>query len=230
MEMRVKLTSILALLLSVSTAADIEPMLMDSDPHPQFNLNQRSVVRRLPETAVVLIGVPTSTWTYGCSATAAGMIFGYYDRNGYPDIYTGRAGRGVAPIRNIGKRTSLIASQKGRHGSREWGHVNDYWISYGRTGPDPWQTASRSEHTPDCIADFLGTNQWRWDYYGNDGRTDFNIDGSTSVWRYSTSGAKLYDYIPPASAGLPQTSLTHGLRLFAEWSGYTVLENYLQIH
>jgi len=36
---------------------------------------------------IALDGVPTSTWTYGCSATSAGMIFGYYDRHGYSNMY-----------------------------------------------------------------------------------------------------------------------------------------------
>ena len=33
--------------------------------------------------------VPSMTWSYGCSATSATMLFGYYDRVGYPNLYVG---------------------------------------------------------------------------------------------------------------------------------------------
>ncbi len=65
------------------------------------------------KSAVMLNGVPTSRWTYGCSATAAGMIFGYYDRNDYSNMYAGPANGRVAPLRDLGSQTSLIATKKG---------------------------------------------------------------------------------------------------------------------
>ena len=219
--------NILVVILCAVSAANIQPIFLNSDPTPA-SLLSRQVVRRPPESAVILDDVPTSRWTYGCAATAAGMMFGYYDRSGYPDMYTGWANKGVAPLRDLGRRSALIASQKNRDRNRNLGHVNDYWIRYGRTGPDPYVTKGRQEHTRDCVADFLGTNQWKWDFLGSDGVIDFNIDGSTALWAYSSSGAKLYDYIPPASAGLPQTALCHGLKLFAESRGYWVSENYTQ--
>ena len=68
----------------------------------------------------------------------------------------------------------------------------------------------------------MGTNQWKWDFIGNDGVKDFNTDGSTALFSHTSSPLKLYDYIPPASSGLPQTALSHGLRLFVESRGYQV--------
>ena len=187
---------------------------------------------------VLLTEVPTSTWTYGCTATSAGMIFGYYDRIGYSNMYTGPTNGGVAPLTNLGQgddpdnpvagATSIIATMDGFDGRSGAGHVDDYWISYDATGPDPW-VSSGTEHTwGDCTADYLGTNQWKWDNDGNS-VVDSNSDGATSVWSYgSSSGAKLYDYVPPASIGTPQTAACHGMRLFAESRGYTVVENYTQ--
>ncbi len=185
---------------------------------------------------VLLTEVPTSTWTYGCTATSAGMIFGYYDRTGYSDMYTGPTNGGVAPLTNLGQgddpdnpvagATSLIATMDGFDGRSGAGHVDDYWISYDSTGPDPWESGG-TEHTwGECTADYLGTNQWKWDTDGNT-IVDSNSDGATTVWSYST-GDRLYDYVPPASLGTPQTAACHGLRLFAESRGYTVLENYTQ--
>lgn len=202
------------------------PVFLDAGPRPSSAASSRQIVRKVPQSAVVLGDVPTSRWTYGCAATAAGMVLGYYDRNGYSEMYTGRRNRGVAPLKNLGNATALIASKKGRDGNRSFGHVNDYWRAYGSSGPDPYETAGRAEHTPDCVADFLGTNQWKWDYY-SDGEVDFNVDGSTALWAYNT-GEKLYDFIPSESAGLPQTSFCHGLKLYAEYCGYSVYENYTQ--
>ncbi|MFA5422242.1 MAG: C39 family peptidase [Phycisphaerae bacterium] len=210
-----------------SSFAVIEPVFMNTGPKPSSAASSRQIVRKAPQSAVVLGGVPKSKWTYGCAATAAGMVFGYYDRNGYSDIYTGPRNGGVVPLRNLGNTTALIASKKGRDRNRSFGHVNDYWRAYGRSGPDPYETAGRAEHTPNCVADFLGTNQWKWDYNYSDGKIDFNVDGSTALWAYS-SGEKLYDFIPSESAGLPQTSFCHGLKLYAEHCGYSVLENYTQ--
>jgi len=74
----------------------------------------------------------------------------------------------------------------------------------------------------------MGTNQWKWDYIDDDGIRDFNVDGSTALFSHTTSGNKLYDYIPEAKYGLPQTALCHGMRLFVESRGYSVVQNYTQ--
>ena len=150
-------------------------------------------------------------------------------------MYAGPTNGGVAPLTDLGQGTgtpiigscSIIATQNGFDGRTTRGHVDDYWISYGSIGPDPWE-GNWSEHTwADCTADFMGTNQWKWDFVGNDAVKDYNFDGSTALFTYP-SATILYDYIPPASAGLPQTALCHGLRLFAESRGYTVTTNYTQ--
>lgn len=175
---------------------------------------------------VRLTEVPTSRWTYGCSATAAGMMFGYYDRTGYDNMYTGPANGGLAPLYDLGSNCSLIATRKGFDGRQTYGHVDDYWQTINASGPDPFEGV-RSEHTwGDCTADFMGTNQAKWDWDG-DGSKEFNVDGSTALWTYD-SGQRLYDYIPPVSGNAPRTALSHGLRLFAESRGYDVIANYTQ--
>ena len=215
-------------------ADEIEVMRMGSGPErpPGYDTPAIDVI---PQSAVMLSQVPTSTWTYGCSATSAGMMFGYLDRTGYSNMYTGPANGGFAPLTDLGQgigtpitgSSSIIATQNGFDGRTTDGHVDDYWISINSTGPDPWE-GNWPEHTwGECTADFMGTNQWKWDFIGNDGFKDYNFDGSTALFTYS-SATKLYDYIPPASAGLPQTALCHGLRLFAESRGYIVNLNYTQ--
>jgi hypothetical protein len=207
----------------------IAVMDMNSPPHPPVGVSA-TVVTSMSQTAVMLSNVPTSTWTYGCSATSAGMIFGYYDRNGYPNMYTGPANGGVAPLTDLGNNCSIIATRNGFDGRTVRGHVDDYWTGYGNSGPDPWE-GNWSEHSwGDCTADFMGTNQWKWDFssWPNvDGSKDRNTDGATSLFM-NNDGTRLYDFVPPSQFGLPQTELCHGMRLFAVSRGYTVLENYTQ--
>jgi C1A family cysteine protease len=218
--------------------AKIAYMIQDSPPYPPEGI-ARSVVSldQIPQLAVMLSEVPTSTWTYGCSATSAGMLFGYYDRTTHPNMYTGPTNGGVCPLTDLGQgdipsspisgACSIIATQNGFDGRSTDGHVDDYWISYLSAGPDPWESGGVEHTWEGCTADYMGTNQWKWDYDG-DTIVETNVDGST-VYFYNTDGSKLYDYIPPSSAGLPQTSLCHGMRLFAETRGYTVVENYNQM-
>jgi len=38
---------------------------------------------------VVIDGVPAYNWYRGCGPTAEGMVFGYYDTHGFPDLLPG---------------------------------------------------------------------------------------------------------------------------------------------
>ncbi|MGI6460283.1 MAG: PASTA domain-containing protein [Candidatus Hydrogenedentales bacterium] len=219
--------------LSPQELAQIELMLMDSPPIPPAGEERPEVT--IFKKSATLLPVPTSTWTYGCSPTSAGMIFGYFDRNGWPNIYTGPTNNGVAPLTNLGQgiyspiagSCSLIATQNGFDGRSIPGHVDDYWVKTNAGGPDPW-VGVRAEHVWEgCTADFMGTNQWKWDTDRN-GEVEKCRDGLTCLYSIG-SGARLYDYVPPSSYGFPQTALCHGMRLFAESRGYTVLENYTQL-
>lgn len=169
-----------------------------------------------------MTNVPAMKWVYGCSPTAASMLFGYYDRIGYSNLYTGPTNGGVFPITNAvwGELSSssgkcpMTASQSGVDGRSTNGHKDDYFYSTGST-VDPYYN-TWTEHSPaDCVADFMGTSMYR--KYGNS-------DGSTTFW-YSMDGSPMYDF-----TGYDSTSRDgmHGMRLFAESRGYSVLTNYNQ--
>jgi Fibronectin type III domain len=173
-----------------------------------------------------LSDVPAFDWSYGCSATSAAMLFGYYDRTGYSDMYTGPTGDGVCPLDNsvwgstayghvICGECPLSATHRTIDGRTIKGHVDDYWVDYGQGGPDPYY-GQWTEHAPsDCVADYMGTNQAK---YGN-------TDGGTTFFWYS-SGDPLYDY----SGSEPiYRDGCHGMRLFAESRGYAVLTNFTQM-
>ena len=184
----------------------IEMMLLDSPPTPTVNVSHTIVKEdTMSPSAVILSDVPRSEWTYGCAATSAGMLFGYYDRTGYPNMYTGPTNGGVCPLTDLGQGIPgdpgypipgscyIIATENGLDGISSNAHVDDYWISYLSAGPDPWE-GNWPEHTWGlCTADFLGTNQWKWDYSsypGTDGVIDTNTDVSTALWT-ANSGSKL---------------------------------------
>jgi len=221
--------TVLSMVLGISanlqgTMVEVYPM--SSGPIPPMAIGNR-IVTAVPQSATMLSDVPTSDWTYGCSNTAAGMIFGYYDRMGYSNMYAGPANGGVAPLTDLGNQCSLIATQNGFDGRTTNGHVDDYWVSFNSSSPDPWE-GNWTEHAwADCTSDFMGSNQLKWDFIGGDGIRDYCRDGITALFAYN-GPQKLYDYIPPSSAGMPQTALNHGMRLFVESRGYSVIENYTQ--
>jgi hypothetical protein len=170
----------------------------------------------------VLSHVPAFNWSYGCSATSAAMLFGYYDNDGYhTNMYAGPTNAGVCPMNNsswgagIGGSDGecpLSATHQGKDGLAVRGHVDDYWISYGSTANDPYITGGWTQHThADCTGDFMGTNQ---SYF-------YNTDGATTFYFY-TNGAPLYDYNP---ADPTVRDGCHGLKLFVESRGYTVAAN-----
>ena len=175
----------------------------------------------------VLTNVPAFTWSYGCSATSAAMMMGYYDNNGYPNMYAGSSNGGVCPLNNetywghtvyasvTCGECPLAATHSGYDGRTIRGHVDDYWVDYEDDGDDPYITGNWTEHAQgDCTADYMGTNQSKYD----------NSDGATTFYSY-TDGTPLYDYTP-ASTSIRDGC--HGIRLFAESRGYTVTGNFSQ--
>jgi len=164
--------------------------------------------------------VPILLWSYGCFPTAAAMLFGYYDRNGYPNIYTGPTNGGVFPLDNSVWGSSpedrgecpLSASHKGIDGRTINGNVDDYYYSDGSWVDPFW--LNWPIHTNDCIADYMTTSRFiAWS----------NPDGG-SFWANDPLGAPVYDF--------PDTlkrDSAHGMRLFAESKGYTVATNYNQL-
>lgn len=174
----------------------------------------------------VLSEVPAFDWSYGCSATSAAMLFGYYDRIGYENIYTGPANGGVCPLDNsiwgdtryphiTCHECPLSATCLGVDNRTSRGHVDDYWIDYSSVSDDPYISGGWLEHTQgDCTGDFMGTNQ---SLFGN-------RDGATTFYYY-TSGDPLYDYEPTDPN---RRDGCHGMRLFAESRGYGVVANFSQ--
>ena len=188
--------------------------------------NYREPIAYPTRSSVTLPLVPAYDWSFGCSATSAAMAAGYYDNNGYINMYAGPANSGVAPLNNSSWGTVVIngetrslcpisASMDGLDGRTTLGHVDDYWVMYNSSSDDPYITGGWTQHTyGDCTGDFMGTNQ-----------SDLaNVDGSTTFYFY-TNGAPLYNY---TGAEPSRVDGCHGLRDFYESRGYDVLQNYSQ--
>jgi len=172
------------------------------------------------DAAVMLLNVPAYDWSFGCSATSAAMMAGYYDNNGYPEMYTGEANGGIAPMNNSiwGHATingeyralcPLSATRQGLDGRAIKGHVDDYWISAGNNAPDPYIGNWPQHEYGDCTGDFMKTNQSE---YGNS-------DGST-IYVFYVGGAPF--------TGVEGSDGNFGLHLFFESRGAIVLGYYNQ--
>ena len=166
----------------------------------------------------VLSDVPAFDWCYGCSATSAAMMFGYYDRTGYSNMYAGPTNGGVCPLDNSDwgyKECSLSATHQGYDDLAVKGHVDDYWSTFGST-VDPYDGNWAEHGYADCTADFMGTNQYvNWQ----------NKDGSTRFY-FKDNGDPLYDYTDCEPGG--KRDGCHGIKLFVESRGYNVIQNYNQ--
>jgi hypothetical protein len=164
--------------------------------------------------------VPAFTWCYGCSATSAAMLMGYYDNGSFPNMYTGPANGGVCPMNNVtywGSTTypggtcgecPISATHNGIDGRSTKGHVDDYWVDIESAAQDPYITGSWTAHSDDCTADFMGTSR----------SAKSNIDGSTTFY-YTNDGSPLHDYTGAEPA---KRDGAHGMKLYVESCGYSV--------
>lgn len=102
---------------------------------------------------VVLGGAPAYLWRDGCAPTSAGMLLGYYDAHGFPDLIPGDASTQTPAV------DQAIAS----HGTgAEPRHYEDYALPKDNGGsiqPDRSQHPDGARHADDCLADLMGTSR-----------------------------------------------------------------------
>ena len=203
-------------------------------PPPGYELERTSVA--LPKAdrqmGTKTLIVPAFDWVFGCSSVSGAMIAGYYDWNGYPNMYTGPTNGGVMPPNNstdywprwtdaynfTWPNLPLAASRQGVDGRTTRGSIDDYWVQYGSTAQDPYITGSWTQHAwGDAIGDYMKTSQSAYD--NPDGQTRFWNLGSGSADRLNCSDMPAYDITDDG---------TYGRKLFYEARGYTVTDCYNQ--
>jgi hypothetical protein len=218
----------------------IDKVVINGPPDPPPGFEAERAVAPGAVAAAGTLPVPAFDWAYGCSATSAAMIAGYYDRAEYPNMYTGLGGSpaGVMPMDNDEWGSTAYANctippdsvwecpLSATHSNVDGrgptlGHVDDYWVGYGcgtPSNPDPFTVGGGwPEHTyGDCTGDYMKTNQ---DAYGNS-------DGSTTFY-YFNSGAPIYA-ADLEFYSVHTTDGGYGHKLFYQSRGYTVVNMYNQ--
>jgi hypothetical protein len=180
------------------------------------------------DRAVKLNNFPSYNWVFGCSAVSGGMMAGYWDRHGFPNMYAGPKNGGVMPLSNVwgtwsdGSKTypnnPLIASHKGVDGRTKKGSIDDYWVKYGSTAKDPYITGGWTQHTwGTAIGDYMKTSQSKYS----------NTDGASAFYYTYSNGGKLTcaDMI---NKGYTKDG-TLGIKQFYQKRGYTVTNCYSQV-
>ncbi len=182
----------------------------------------------------IIADVPPLEWSFGCYATSAAMLGGYYDRNGYPNVYTGPTNEGVFPYDTSVWGKVAMSSEKsdsmqvcplsatmiGVDGRTERGHAEDYWVGWG-TGtnePDPYMVGGWEEHEPDSFADFMGTNQYK--YGVKDGATNvkFNLKGYPHYFPETTYNAGSGKYNKDGMKGISEYFESVGYEVFLAYN------------
>lgn len=224
---------LVSLMLFATLALSANPYIVRTFPDENGRIIEEVVVPGIPEalrkpgpvatpsrSAVILTDVPKLNWCYGCSATSAAMIAGYYDRNGYPNMYAGPTNGGVFPGTNSSwgyEECPLSATHQGYDGLATQGHVNRFWVAMNNSGNDPYGTGDPTATYANCTTDYMGTNQDWWS----------NSDGSTRFYNYE-NGSPLYDYSGAETSSPRKRDGIHGFRLFMESRAYQVATNYNQ--
>ena len=171
---------------------------------------------------VYLTDVPDYEWHAGCLGTTLGNLVGYWDRHGFPEFYTGPTADGEAPLLSFRDNRGIFAlwaSQAGVDGrpDNRPGHYDDYYVDYEYVGPDPYVSAGRPEHFPDCIGDFIGLNQRKWNDLG--GECSGNLDGYAFNF-FDRDGGRRRNFEPSDAGGGLVPDVQSGLRAFARYRGY----------
>lgn len=208
----------------------LERALIVGPPRPPAGF-ERVAVSPAPESTAAskTLSVPAYEWSFGCSATSGAMIAAYYDRSGWPNIYTGPANGGVMPTDSSGwgywtdgvgdryAQCPLAATRNGLDGRSTRGSIDDYWVEYGSSASDPYITQGWTQHAHgEAIGDYMKTSQSE---YGN-------VDGATVFYNWSSSSGPFHCADMPGYGADDDGS--YGRKLFYEARGYTVTTCYNQ--
>ncbi|MEF3695781.1 C39 family peptidase [Desulfolutivibrio sp.] len=219
--------------LSIPGEAPISEMIISGPPTPPPGYEAERVpvdlAKAAAKTTIKILTAPAFNWVFGCSSVSGAMIAAYYDRNGFPNMYTGPTDGGVMPLNNSvwgtwsdGTSTypnlPLAASHNGVDGRTTKGSIDDYWIKYGSEDSDPYISGGWTQHAwSDAIGDYMKTSQSYYD----------NSDGSTTFYSWTSSATPL-TCADMESGSIDTLDGTYGRKLFYEARGYTVTDCYNQ--
>jgi hypothetical protein len=215
--------------------APLEETIINGPPTPPPGYEEQrapvDLAKAGAKEAALTLTTPAFDWVFGCSSVSGAMIAGYYDRTGYPNMYTGPTNGGVMPLDNSSWPTwtdsasatypnlPLAGSHMGVDGRATRGSIDDYWVSYGSSANDPYITGGWTQHVwSDAIGDYMKTSQSAAPYANTDGSTTFyNFESNSQL---TCADMEYY--------GVNDDDGTYGRKLFYEARGYTVTDCYNQ--
>lgn len=120
------------------------------------SVSKGNVYKTTNSNQIIISDIPSYIWYRGCGPTALGMVVGYYDTNGFPDLVVGDAFYQNTNVNN------MIANND---------HYNDYSLPLDYY-PNLLQDNSElgGAHDSNCIADYMFTswslqnNYWGWSW------------------------------------------------------------------
>ena len=131
-------------------------------------------------TTVVIPEVPAYYWYNGCGPTAGGMIIGYWDAHGYPDLITGGDGTNSWTTNQQAVK-DMIASP---------GHIRDYVPT-----PDRVDTPTDPYHADDSVADFMNCSRDPLGYgLSYENYQSIGLTGYTTYRGYGSSSGYYLSY------------------------------------
>jgi len=188
-----------------------------TDPDLGFDTteaNDRRIVGTVcSQMSATLADTSDYEWWYGSAPTAAGMMMGYYDRNGYKGVsYDNLVPGGPAEASSF-PVTPGSWDYLSQYAIASPEHVNDFYSGgYKASGDD-----LTSSHRSNCLADFMGTSQ---DAAGNaNGNTRFFFNWDNTP--FTESDAQTY------LANLDESGM-YGIGEYVRHAGYDVGTMYNQ--
>jgi hypothetical protein len=114
-----------------------------------------------PLEAVLIANVPAYLWRHGCGPTAAGMVIGYWDAHGFPDLIAGPSQVQTEAV------NAMMASEGSSSHFSDYSQPLDYSGIHATPLPDRSEPPFGDEHPSNCLADYMRTSQSYYDnYYG----------------------------------------------------------------
>jgi hypothetical protein len=150
-------------------------------------------------------------WWYGCSPTSAGMLLGWYDRNGYSNLVPG----GDAETSTFGNPGALVNSAIASSG-----HISDF---YGGLSPSGGYNIGGDDvvsplHSFDSLADFMGTSQDAYD----------NANGTTKFHFYTDNSPLTADELYSYGSSYYDADGMYGIGEYIQYTGYDTATLYNQ--
>ena len=146
-------------------------------------------------TALVIPGVPAYIWHHGCGPTAAGMVIGYWDGQGFDALVAGDAHTQTIAVNEMIASDIVTPS-----------HYSDYSLpidSYPNLLDDRSELPVGDEHPDNCVADYMHTSQsyhynyYGWSWFSHVGPAMENYVASVGHPDYYADASNLYMFYSP---------------------------------